>query len=69
MFINFYFSGGNVSGLASGQTHSDEHSHGHEHGHTHEVMDNPGMWTERDKPVNRGDWKQVIKAVLIYCFG
>ncbi|WAR06465.1 UREG-like protein [Mya arenaria] len=35
-----------------------DHGHSHEHGHTHEVMDNPGKFTERDKPILRTDWKQ-----------
>lgn len=41
--------------------HSVPHEHSHsanEHGHTHEFMSNPGLWTERDKIVNRSDWKQ-----------
>ncbi|RMX38256.1 hypothetical protein pdam_00003401 [Pocillopora damicornis] len=41
--------------------HSAPHGHSHganEHGHAHEFMSNPGLWTERDKLVNRSDWKQ-----------
>lgn len=58
------FSAGNVSTSSEHHHHhhsgGHEHSHGaNEHGHTHEFMSNPGLWTNRDKIVNRSDWKQV----------
>lgn len=39
-------------------SHNGEHEHGHEHGHTHEIMDDPGTFNGRDKPLYRTDWKQ-----------
>lgn len=56
--------GGNVSNQSAEQTHTRENDHSHEHGHTHEAMESPGMWTERDKPVTRGDWQQVSNGSL-----
>lgn len=54
------FSAGNISQSPDQSHHHHEHSHGaNEHGHTHEFMSNPGLWLERDKLINRGDWKQV----------
>ena len=50
------------------------HTHSHdaaaaaaaaEHGHTHEVMENPGLYSARDKPLHRGDWKQVWLIFVI----
>ncbi|XP_070560382.1 urease accessory protein UreG-like isoform X2 [Ptychodera flava] len=41
---------------AVGKSHS--HDHSHEHGHTHEKLDHPGMFTERETPKLRGNWKQ-----------
>ena len=39
---------------------SHSHDHGsHDHGHTHEVMDSPGKYIERDRPVYRTDWNEV----------
>jgi urease accessory protein len=40
--------------------HSHDHQHGGEHGHTHEIMDGPGLYTDRDQPVRRTDWKRVL---------
>ena len=39
--------------------HGHTHDHSHEHSHSHEFMSDPGLWSERDKLVNRTDWKQV----------
>ena len=39
---------------------SHSHDHGsHDHGHTHEVMDSPGKYIDRDRPVYRTDWNEV----------
>ncbi|RHZ72450.1 hypothetical protein Glove_242g119 [Diversispora epigaea] len=37
-----------------------EHAHSHDqHGHTHEQLDNPGKYTEREKPLfERRNWKE-----------
>ena len=62
MCILCVFTAGNVSSSREHHHHSGGHEHSHganEHGHTHEFMSNPGLWTERDKLVNRSDWKQV----------
>jgi urease accessory protein len=41
-----------------GHTHDHSHSHDHsEHGHTHEVMEHPGSFLNRDKPLHR-NWKE-----------
>lgn len=60
------FLAGNVSETSEHHHHHHHHSGGHEHshganehGHTHEFMANPGLWLDRDKLVNRSDWKQV----------
>lgn len=39
--------------------HGDGHQHSHEHGHTHEVMDSPGSFLLREKPLQKRDFKQV----------
>lgn len=64
---------GNVSSSTEHQHHhnsgSHEHSHGaNEHGHTHEFMSNPGLWTDREKIVNRSDWKQVSLNLLFQIY-
>ena len=64
------FLAGNISSSPEHQHHhrsgGHEHSHGaNEHGHTHEFMSNPGLWTDRDKIVNRSDWKQVSLNLLL----
>ncbi|KAL8620073.1 hypothetical protein ACOMHN_015355 [Nucella lapillus] len=41
---------------AHGQSHSHSHDHQHQHGHTHDIMDSPGTYTGRDKPLYRTDW-------------
>ena len=51
------FTAGTVHENGTGHTH--DHTHDHDHGHTHEVMENPGKYTDRDRPVFRTDWKQV----------
>lgn len=48
---------GPVNESSSNVSHS-HHDHHHDHGHTHEIMDNPGSFTDRDKPLYRTDWKQ-----------
>lgn len=50
-----------------GHSHSQSHSHdhNHDHGHTHEIMDNPGSYIHRDRPVYRTDWKQRAYTVGI----
>ena len=59
------FSAGNINQSPDQSHHHHHHGgaeHGHnanEHGHTHEFMSNPGVWLERDKLINRSDWKQV----------
>ena len=54
---------GNVNGSTTDHSQSHEHGHthdhSHEHSHSHEFMSDPGLWSERDKLVNRTDWKQV----------
>ena len=63
-------SAGNVSGSTEQSHHHGGHEHSHganEHGHTHEFMSNPGMWLERDKLVNRTDWKQVSDLLITEC--
>ena len=56
-------SAGNVNGSTTDHSQSHEHGHthdhSHEHSHSHEFMSDPGLWSERDKLVNRTDWKQV----------
>lgn len=47
------------AGNVNGSTTDHSHGHSHEHSHEHEFMSDPGLWTERDKLVNRTDWKQV----------
>ena len=62
MYTFCVFSAGNISSSPEHHHHSGGHEHSHganEHGHTHEFMSNPGLWTDRDKIVNRSDWKQV----------
>ena len=54
------FAAGAIHENGTGHTHDHDHDHGHEHGHTHEVLDNPGKYTDRDRPVYRTDWKQVL---------
>ncbi|XP_076451763.1 urease accessory protein UreG-like [Babylonia areolata] len=38
--------------------HGHVHGHGHEHqhGHSHEIMDSPGTYTGRERPLYRTDW-------------
>ena len=67
------FLAGNISSSPERQHHhhsgGQEHSHGaNEHGHTHEFMSNPGLWTDRDKIVNRSDWKQVSLNLLLQIY-
>ena len=62
---------GNVSSSTEHQHHSGGHEHSHganEHGHTHEFMSNPGLWTDRDKIINRSDWKQVSLNLLFQIY-
>lgn len=54
-----FLKGGPVGDAAQGgHDHGHGHSHDHEHGHTHEHMENPGLFTDRDMPVSRKDWKE-----------
>ncbi|XP_053378549.1 LOW QUALITY PROTEIN: uncharacterized protein LOC123526757 [Mercenaria mercenaria] len=54
-----YAESGTIKTNGPGHTHNHgENGHTHEHGHTHEVLDNPGKYTTRDRPVFRSDWKQ-----------
>ena len=48
-----------------GSDHGHSHSHDHQHGHTHDIMDSPGTYTDRDKPLYRTDWKSVMATVVI----
>lgn len=34
------------------------HSHGGEHGHTHEIMENPGKFISREKPITRKNFNE-----------
>lgn len=67
-----FFSAGNISQSPDQSHHHHHHHHEHshganQHGHTHEFMSNPGIWLERDKLINRGDWKQVSCSLKIPC--
>lgn len=54
-----FIQAGTVKTNGPGHTHSHgENGHTHEHGHTHEVLDSPGKYTTRDRPIYRSDWKQ-----------
>ncbi|XP_015754191.1 PREDICTED: urease accessory protein UreG-like [Acropora digitifera] len=57
-----FIKAGNVNGSTTDHSHHHEHGHthdhSHEHSHSHEFMSDPGLWSERDKLVNRTDWKQ-----------
>jgi hypothetical protein len=56
----FSFTAGPVKEASpNGHTHSHDHHGQIEHGHTHEIMENPGTFCGRDKPLYRTDWKQV----------
>ncbi|XP_064599488.1 urease accessory protein UreG-like [Liolophura sinensis] len=56
---NFIKGGHLAEGVSQeGHSHDHSHSHGHEHGHTHDVLDNPGSYLDRDKPLYRQDFKQ-----------
>ncbi|XP_077998366.1 urease accessory protein UreG-like [Glandiceps talaboti] len=57
-FIKAGYVGPSTHQHSHGHSHSHSHDHGHEHGHTHEIMEDPGKYTDRDKPVTRGNWKQ-----------
>ncbi|KAK7093737.1 hypothetical protein V1264_007432 [Littorina saxatilis] len=48
-----------VGSTAESENNQSHHHHSHDqhqHGHTHDIMDSPGTYTERDKPLYRGDW-------------
>ncbi|KAK6177697.1 hypothetical protein SNE40_015748 [Patella caerulea] len=53
-----FFQAGATKEKTSAHTHDHSHSHSHDHGHTHEVLDNPGSFMDRDKPLYRTDWDQ-----------
>ncbi|KNC70804.1 hypothetical protein SARC_16662, partial [Sphaeroforma arctica JP610] len=39
--------------------HAHVHDHaqaGGDHGHTHDIMENPGLYSDRDQPLGRGDF-------------
>lgn len=52
-----------VTGNSHSHTHG-ENGHTHEHGHTHEVLDSPGKFIERDRPIYRSDWNQVCSVPI-----
>ncbi|XP_060574730.1 urease accessory protein UreG-like [Ruditapes philippinarum] len=54
-----FIQAGAIKTNGAGHTHSHgDDGHSHDHGHTHEVLDNPGKYTSRDRPIMRSDWKQ-----------
>lgn len=56
--VSFLKAGPVKEASPNGHTHSHDHNGQIEHGHTHEIMENPGTFFGRDKPLYRTDWKQ-----------
>ncbi|KAJ3409012.1 erg10, acetyl-CoA C-acetyltransferase [Chytridiales sp. JEL 0842] len=69
--INFHGAHGGGSHIEELSDYEDEHFHGHEghgghshggpggHGHEHEILDNPGRFDDREKPVyTERDWNE-----------
>ncbi|ESO91378.1 hypothetical protein LOTGIDRAFT_209701 [Lottia gigantea] len=42
----------------SQHSHGHSHEHEHEHGHSHEILDSPGSYLDRDRPLYRTDWNE-----------